>query len=92
MDCGHFQSRRFKATRYEPKNCAPQDTYCNRYQQGEQHKFAKYIDKTYGKGTADALEIAAHQICKRKTFELAYIIEEYKILAKQEAGKRGIKL
>ena len=40
MQCGHFQSRRFLATRFDEHNCAPQCVACNMFRGGEQFKFA----------------------------------------------------
>lgn len=57
LQCGHFVSRRFFATRWDEKNCAAQCVSCNVFNQGVQHKFGQEIDKKYGAGTADKLWI-----------------------------------
>lgn len=54
--CGHFMSRRFPSTRWDEMNCALQCAGCNMFGAGEQYKFSKAIDRSYGAGAADALE------------------------------------
>jgi hypothetical protein len=48
-------SRRYKATRYDEKNCKPQCEYCNNYLHGQQWLFGHRLDKQYGAGTAATL-------------------------------------
>lgn len=76
MQCGHFQSRRFNATRYSEENCAPQCYGCNVMRQGEQYKFAAFVDEFYGEGTAKRLEQEARQPHPFKPEELQAIIDE----------------
>lgn len=54
-DAGHFIQRRKKATRYYEKNVNFQCTSCNRFNQGEQYKYAKSIDRKYGNGTSETI-------------------------------------
>ena len=91
MDCGHFQSRRFKSTRYDKRNCSPQCTYCNRYQQGEQYKLGQWL-KRFGENNPEWMETLARKICKRTAGDLFLIIEENKNLAKAEAKRLNIKI
>ena len=54
MQNGHFQSRRFMATRYsEDGNCEVQCSGCNIFRFGEQYKFALALDAKYGAGKND---------------------------------------
>jgi len=69
-------SRRHEATRYNEQNCAPQDTKCNTFNQGEQFKFGVYIDNRYGAGTAEKLEILSKVSCKRSWFDYKQISDE----------------
>ena len=50
MQCGHFQSRSFLATRFDEVNCQPQCVGCNMFKQGEQYKFSLGLDSKYGEG------------------------------------------
>jgi len=43
---GHFQSRKFLATRFDEGNCRPQCVSCNIYNYGEQYKFAVKLGAT----------------------------------------------
>lgn len=62
VDCGHFQKRGNLATRYNIKNLGPQCRDCNRFNDGENEKFAEFIDNFYGLGTADLLRQEAKLI------------------------------
>lgn len=52
---GHFQPEIKNATRYNEMNVNGQCGACN-FNQGEQYRYAKALDKKYGQGTADELE------------------------------------
>lgn len=60
IQCGHFQKRGNMSTRYDMKNLAPQCEECNCFNDGENDKFADFIDSFYGIGTADSLREQAH--------------------------------
>lgn len=62
MQCGHFQKRGNIATRYDPRNLGAQCEICNCYNDGEEEKFAQFIDSYYGPGTADELRKKARMI------------------------------
>lgn len=82
QQCGHFQSRRHNATRWDETNCQVQDAKCNIFSQGEQFKFAQKLDEVYGEGTAESLQIKAQQTTKLTRAELLEDIEKYKNLVK----------
>lgn len=69
MDCGHFQLRGNLTTRYNYKNLGAQCRGCNRFNEGENEKFAEFIDAIYGVGTAEALEAEARLIAHDFPFE-----------------------
>ena len=78
-DCGHFVSRDRKATRWMGTNANFQCPYCNRFRAGEQHKHGEYIDKRYGKGTAQQLQdISRVRGCKIDRGWLMLMIENMK--------------
>ena len=62
IQCGHFQKRANTATRYDPKNLAAQCEICNCFNNGEEEKFAQFIDDYYGPGTADELRAKARTV------------------------------
>ena len=78
MQNGHFQSRRFMATRYDDKNCQPQCVACNMFRGGEQYRFALAIDAKYGEGTAEELQYKARQIQKFSRVDYEDKISYYK--------------
>lgn len=90
--CGHFQSRRYMATRYDEQNCAPQSPYANTYLAGMQYEFGKYIDWKYGAGTADQLVEKAKQSMKLSKTQLDEIADTYKTKANQIATQKNIDL
>lgn len=75
--CGHFMSRRHLSTRWDEKNCGYQCFDCNIKNQGKQYQFGIYIDKRWGKGTAEMLMIKSKNISKIGNFELDYLYKEY---------------
>lgn len=83
MQCGHFQSRKHYATRWDEQNCQVQDSGCNIFRSGEQFKFGVNLDKKYGEGTAETLERMARFTIKISNVELAEKIEYYKQLIKE---------
>ena len=78
MDCGHFQSRKHKSTRWDEINAHVQCKGCNIFKNGEQYKHAIFINKRYGKGTAELLQKAANEVRKWDIIELEEMIEYYK--------------
>jgi hypothetical protein len=75
-DCGHGIQRENYSTRYDERNCMLQCKVCNN-NQGEQAAFAKEVDKRFGAGTWEQLEIKKHNRFKREKFVFIAIIEEY---------------
>lgn len=91
IDAGHFMSRSHIATRWHKQNVNPQCSMaCNKFGGGKQYEHGLYIDKRYGKGTADKLLALAHTTVKWGVFDLIEIAVKYRTLARVEAYKRGI--
>jgi hypothetical protein len=53
------------------------------FSQGEQYEYSKFLDKTYGEGTADSLVEKARELVKFSQYELEEMVEHY-----QQALKR----
>ena len=87
---GHFQSRRFMATRYDEQNCSSQCIACNLYRGGEQYRFALAIDSKYGEGTAQELEFLARTIVKFTRSDYEEKIGYYKYLVEKLKKDKGI--
>jgi len=77
IQAGHFQSRKHYSLRWSELNVHPQCPKCNVFSQGEQFKYAKFLDATYGIGTAEMLEQQAREVTKFSTDELKDMIEHY---------------
>lgn len=83
MQCGHFQSRKHYATRWDEINCQVQCVGCNVYKYGEQFRFGIHLNQIYGTGVAEELLQKARSEIKIKDFELIDMIESYKIKTKE---------
>ncbi len=80
LQCGHFQSRKHYATRWDETNCQVQCSGCNVFRYGEQYKFSLFLEKEYGAGTSEELAQKASGIVKLSNFDLEYLILHYKNL------------
>lgn len=78
MDCGHYMKRQHMATRYDEKNCNLQCKRCNAFEQGANEIYKKRIDKKYGAGTSDMLELKARTTYKISNSELELLANHYK--------------
>ena len=77
MDCGHFQSRKHYATRWDEKNCQVQCKGCNVFRYGEQFLFGENLDKLYGEGSAYQLLQESRKVAKFSNSELLELIKYY---------------
>ena len=87
---GHFQSRRFMATRFDEENCQVQCVACNMFRSGEQYKFGLALDSKYGEGTAEELEQISRSILKISRVEYEEKISYYKSLVEKLKKEKGI--
>lgn len=78
LQCGHFQSRKHYATRWDEVNCQVQCSACNVFRYGEQYIFGINLDKDFGDGTADSLHEASRQVVKFSNDDLLEKLEYYK--------------
>lgn len=92
MDAGHFQSRRYMATRYEEKNCHAQCQRCNQYGAGEQYLHGQAINLLYGKGTAENIVMKSNFIQKMTKKELMELARYYQQETLQLAKEKSIEL
>jgi hypothetical protein len=90
MQCGHFQSRSFLATRFDEENCQPQCVACNMFKSGEQYKFSVALDSKYGEGTAEELERIARKTIKINRWQYEDEISYYKELVENLKKEKGI--
>tara|TARA_R100001244_G_C5130156_1_gene125564 strand:- start:361 stop:768 length:408 start_codon:yes stop_codon:yes gene_type:complete len=83
MHAGHFQSRRFLATRWNEENVMVQCPKCNLFSQGEQYIFGKLLDARIAEGTSDKLHKLARTTIKFMRCDYIEMIELYKCKAKK---------
>lgn len=79
LQCGHFQSRKHYATRWDETNCQVQCSGCNVFRYGEQFKFGRNLDLVFGSGTAEELYQKSRKIVKYSTDELIELANHYNI-------------
>lgn len=73
---GHFMSRRFNGTRFDPLNVNLQCPGCNTFNHGEQYKYGIALDLKYGSGTAKSLHDKAMVTYKLTTEFLEKVIAD----------------
>jgi hypothetical protein len=64
LQCGHFVSRQYLATRWEEDNCRPQCWGCNGYGRGQLLDFEENLIKELGKKRVEELKQMRHQTIK----------------------------
>lgn len=80
MDCGHWLSRRFNGTRWEPTNCAAQCKGCNKSQKLDGRNaaiFGRAIIARYGQDEYDRLIDLSSGVTKLGKADLSALIERY---------------
>lgn len=76
LQCGHYESRRYLATRWEEKNCRPQCVHCNIFSEGKKPEFSrKLMDED--PGILQWLNIKKNNKVKMTDFELEQLIKIY---------------
>ena len=89
MQCGHFQSRRHHATRWNEWNCQVQCSACNVFKQGEQWKFGLNLNAKYGEDTSYELEQLARTTVKKTRADYEEDIRYYKSIVKNLIKESG---
>lgn len=88
-DAGHGIPRQHKATKYDEVNNQFQCKRCNGFEGGMREVFKANLDKKYGAGTWDRLEVKSRTRFKMGSFEMLALKNYYKIkvdeLKKQRA-------
>ena len=77
LQCGHFQSRKHYATRWNEDNCQVQCAGCNVFRYGEQYTFGRNLDINIREGLAEELNILSNKIVKFDNHDLMSLIEYY---------------
>ena len=78
LQCGHFQSRKHYATRWNEENCQVQCAGCNVFRYGEQYTFGRNLDINIREGIAEELNILSNKIVKYDNHDLMSLVDYYK--------------
>lgn len=78
IDCGHGIGRQHWGTRYSEKNNHAQCKRCNGFEGGKREVYKEKVDKLYGKGTWDLLEVLSKKAKKPSQFEIDVMTDHYK--------------
>lgn len=83
FDCGHYITRYKQATRFEPRNTAPQCIRCNRHNHGETEKFGRYLMNKYGPKVLWQLRSQSETTIRLTATELQTIAAHYRAESKK---------
>ena len=89
IQCGHFQSRKNYATRWNEDNARPQCYGCNVMQQGKQWDFGINLNREK-EGLAELMAEEAKKTVKYLDYELEELIKFYKKAATDLAEIKGV--
>lgn len=64
LQCGHFVSRQYLATRWSEDNCRPQCWGCNGYGRGRLLDFEENLKEELGEAVVENLKLSRHTIIK----------------------------
>lgn len=64
LQCGHFVSRQYLATRWDENNCRPQCVGCNIYGHGKPLDFEERLKRELGADFVETMKATRHQILK----------------------------
>jgi hypothetical protein len=78
MDCGHGIGRQHWGTRYDERNNAAQCKKCNGFEGGRREVYKVEVDKRYGAGTWDLLELKSKKGKRLSDFEIKVLTDHYK--------------
>jgi len=78
VDCGHGIGRQHWGTRYNEKNNQAQCKRCNGFEGGKREVYKVEMDKKYGAGTWDLMELVSKKRSKWSQFEIDALENYYK--------------
>lgn len=64
LQCGHFVSRQYLATRWDENNCRPQCVGCNMFGNGKPLDFEENLKRELGSEFVEEMKARRHQILK----------------------------
>ena len=78
QQCGHYTSRSYLSTRFDPKNTAVQCYQCNICKKGNIDEYALWLIGTYGEGILEELNKKKWETRKYSRLEYNSFIQIYK--------------
>lgn len=91
MDCGHGQGRQHMATKYAEQNNHAQCKLCNGPGEGKKDKYKIAMDKKYGPGTWDMMELKSRMKTKLGAFEFKTMEFYYKQEVEKLKASKNLK-
>jgi len=80
LQCGHFISRQYLATRWDENNCRPQCIGCNIFGNGKPLDFEERLKKDLGSEYVEIMKASRHISLKLDRHWYTAEIEKYKLL------------
>jgi 5-methylcytosine-specific restriction endonuclease McrA len=80
LQCGHFVSRQYLATRWDENNCRPQCAGCNIFGNGKPLDFEENLKKEFGDQFIEKMKASRHQSLKLDRHWYEEQIAKYKLL------------
>lgn len=90
LDCGHGIGRQHKSTKYDEKNNQAQCKRCNGFEGGMREIFKQHMDKKYGTGTWDLMELKSKKPAKWSVFEYQALINYYAPEVEKMKKEKGL--
>ena len=91
LQCGHYMSRRYMATRFDEDNCHAQCVACNIFNQGNIQGYRRGLLIKIGENRINLIEYKAlNTICKYSEFEFKELIKYYKLRTEQLRKEKGL--
>ena len=77
FDAGHGIPRQHKATKFDERNVNSQCKRCNGFEGGKREVYKEEVNRRYGEGTWEKLEVMSRSVCKRGQFEIDVMTTHY---------------
>ena len=92
IDAGHFHSRRFMSTRFDPMNVNGECRFCNSYDSDHLLGYRENLIRKIGVSNFNYLTVKANQTKKWEDWELEKMIEYYTAEVNRLSVEKGIKI
>lgn len=90
-DCGHGIGRQHRATKYHEQNNHAQGRKHNRFEEGRKDLYSKEVDRRYGAGTWEKLEMLSRTTYKKLSpDEINVLTEHYRSEANRIKKEKGL--